>query len=171
MSSNSLALVAAACLSAALASCGSGSGELPGSDGRSPDQEPPADDLSAARIRAAELMKIAAVATSLTTINAARAAADAYLKAAEAAARNARGSNQQAAAQSVLRTAQSERDANKRRLNVLQEALDGSANPSGGAIWRGQMVGAAMDNGSQLAGESALTYSFSANTVDVRIST
>ena len=27
-----------------------------------------------------------------------------------------------------------------------------------------------MDNGSQLAGESALTYSFSANTVDVRIS-
>ena len=78
-------------------------------------------------------MKIAAVATSLTTINAARAAADAYLKAAEAAARSARGSNQQAAAQSVLRTAQSERDANKRRLNVLQEALDGSAEPDGGA--------------------------------------
>ena len=123
--------MAAACLSAALASCGSG--ELPGSDGRSPGQEPPADDLSAARIRAAELMEIAAVATSLTTINAARAAADAYLKAAEAAARSARGSNRQAAAQSVLRTAQSERDANQRRLNVLQEALDGGANPGGSA--------------------------------------
>ena len=32
------------------------------------------------------------------------------------------------------------------------------------------MVGAALDNGSPLAGESVLTYSFSANTVDVQIS-
>ena len=158
MYSNSLALVAAACLSAALASCGSGSGELPGSDGRSPGQEPPADDLSAARIRAAELMEIAAVATSLTTINAARAAADAYLKAAEAAERSTRGSNRQAAAQSVLRTAQSERDANQRRLNVLQEALDGGARPSGSA--RSRVQSGLTDLGSRPLTHLELGYTF-----------
>ena len=42
--------------------------------------------------------------------------------------------------------------------------------PSGSAAWRGRMVGVAMDSGSLLAGESALTYSFAANTVDVEIS-
>ena len=44
------------------------------------------------------------------------------------------------------------------------------AGSSGSATWRGQMVGIAMDSGSLLAGESALTYSFDANTVDVEIS-
>ena len=41
---------------------------------------------------------------------------------------------------------------------------------SGSAAWRGQMVGVATDTGSLLAGESALKYSFAANTVDVQIS-
>ena len=133
MFSKSLLLIAAACLSAALASCGSGSGAIPGSEGGAPDQDPPADELSEAKRRADASMAAAAAAPSLTTINAARVAADAYVKAAAAAARSADGSNRQAAAQSALRAAQSERDANRRRLNELQASLGERAGPDGGA--------------------------------------
>ena len=129
MSTNLLLFIAAACLSAALASCGSGSGAIPGSEGGAPDQEPPAEDLNAARSHAAARMEIATAAPSLTTINAARAALDAYVKVAEAALRSARRSNQQAAAQSALRAARSERDVNQRRLDGLQESLGESPSP------------------------------------------
>ena len=54
---------------------------------------------------------------------------------------------------------------------VLGERHSGRPDgPSGSAAWRGRMVGVATDTGSLLAGESALKYSFAANTVDVQIS-
>ena len=131
MFSKSLLLIAAACLSAALSSCGSGA--IPGSEGGVPDQDPPADELSEAKRRAAALMEAAAATPSLTTINAARVALDAYVKAAEAAARSAGASTQLTDVQSALRAAQSERDANRRRLDQLQASLGERAGPDGGA--------------------------------------
>ena len=145
MPSKLLSLVAAACLSAALASCGSGpaglakseGGELPGREAAG--WERAIDDLDAAKNLASETISLAELSPSATAIKRARDAANAYVEAAEAAVaaaerlRSAGGGDLQARAQRELSAAQSGRDASQRRLNILQEALGESSGPGGDA--------------------------------------
>ena len=155
MHSKSLSLVAAACLSSALASCGSGSAELARSAGGTvPGQggagwQRAIDNLNAAKSLAAETIALATLAPSAGAVERARNAADAYVKAAEAAVAAAEsspssdGGNLQSSARSALSAAQSNRAASQRRLSALQEAL--GANPE---------LGGGSDNGAG-SGESA----------------
>ena len=138
MPSKLLSLAAVACLSAALASCGSGSAELAESEGGElPGQEEAGweraiDNLNTAKKLANETIKLATATPSATAIKRARDAADAYVEAAEAAVAAAGGADRQAIARRELSAAQSGRDASQRRLNALRETLDESPGSSGG---------------------------------------
>ena len=138
MHSKSLSLVAGAFLSAALASCGSGSSELArAASGAVPGQEEAGwqravSSVKTARSNADERMDAAVAAPSATAIQTARAAISAYVEAAEAAASTAErlqspgAGDRGASARSALNAAQAYRAANERRLNNLQAVPSGS---------------------------------------------